>query len=114
MTFHKHFIFLFFAFFSLSASSAFATVDGALSGTVSDDKGIAVPNAKIIIKGQGVEKTVISTTTGAYQVFPLTFGEYQVSVEAEGFNLYQGTVEISGNTSNLDVSWFHRRAGKWK
>ena len=89
---------------ALSPGFVFATVDGALSGTVLDDKGIPVPNAKITVKGQGVEKTAISTTTGTYQAFPLTFGEYQVSVEAEGFNPYQGTVEISGNTSNLDIS----------
>jgi outer membrane receptor protein involved in Fe transport len=90
-------------FTGFSPGRLFATVDGALSGTVLDDQGVAVPNAKVTITGNGTEKDLISSTTGTFQVFPLTIGDYQVSVQAEGFNLYRGTVAVSGNSSSLEV-----------
>ncbi len=93
----------FLSFAAFSPGPLWATVDGALSGTVLDDQGVAVPNAKVTITGNGTEKDLTSSTTGAFQVFPLTIGDYQVSVQAEGFNLYQGTVAVSGNSSSLEV-----------
>jgi len=103
MTFYKKLLFLLFVLFSLSAGRALATVEGALSGTVLDDKGVAVPNAKVTITGNGVEKDLTSSATGTFQVFPLTIGDYQVSVQAEGFSPYQGTIAVSGGTSSLEV-----------
>ncbi len=103
MTIYKKLILLLFMLFSFCASRALATVDGALSGTVLDDKGVAVPNAKVTITGNGIEKDLTSSTTGTFQVFPLTIGDYQVSVQADGFSLYQGTVAVSGNSSSLEV-----------
>lgn len=81
----------------------FATVDGALSGTVLDDQGVAVPNAKVTLKGNGIEKDLTSSATGTFQAFPLTIGDYEVTVQAEGFSPYQGTVAVSGNSSSLEV-----------
>src|SRR5258708_2452533 len=103
MTIHKKILFLFFLIFSAWVSNADATVDGALSGTVLDEKGIAVPNAKVTITGNGIEKDLTSSATGTFQVFPLTIVDYQVSVGVDGFNLYQGTVAVSGNSSSLEV-----------
>ena len=102
MTFHKKLLFLLLVFFSLSVSRALATVEGALSGTVVDDKEVAVANANVTIKGVGMEKVVTTTVTGTYQAFPLTYGTYQVNVQVQGFTPFQGQVEISGN-STLDV-----------
>ena len=74
-----------------------ATVDGSLSGTVLDDKGISVPNAKVTITGNGIEKDAVSSATGTFQFFPLTIGNYQVNVQADGFNPYQGDGRRLGN-----------------
>ncbi|HUO58363.1 MAG TPA: TonB-dependent receptor [bacterium] len=102
MTIYKKLFFLLFVLFSLSTGRVLATVDGALSGTVYDDKGVALPNAKVTIKGVGEEKDVTTTATGTYEAFPLTYGEYNVGVEVDGFSPYQGKVEVSGN-SMLDI-----------
>jgi outer membrane cobalamin receptor len=89
-------------FNAFSPGRLFATVDGALSGTILDGQGVAVPNAHVTLTGGGVEKDAVSSATGTYQFFPLPFGEYQVSVQAEGFAPYQGQAQVSGNTS-LDI-----------
>ncbi len=102
MIIHKRMLLTLFVFSGLFTGRAFATVEGALSGTVLDNQGVAVANAKITVKGAGEEKDVTSSTTGTYQAFPLTYGTYQVSVQADGFAAYQGQVEISGNAT-LDI-----------
>lgn len=84
-------------------TKALATVDGAISGTLLDDKGVVVPNAKIVVKGQGLEKDLTSSATGTFQAFPLVLGDYEVDVTATGFSPYQGTVAVSGNSSSLEV-----------
>lgn len=92
-----------FLFVALPPGRVWATVEGALSGTVLDDKGVAVPNAKVTITGNGEEKDLTSSATGTFQAFPLTIGEYQVTVQADGFSPYQGTVAVSGNSSSLEI-----------
>jgi outer membrane cobalamin receptor len=96
-------LFLFLIFILSIHSKLFATVDGAISGTVLDDKGIAVPNAKVVIKGQGAEKDLTSSATGTFQAFPLTIGDYEVDVTADGFSPYQGSVAVSGSNTSLDI-----------
>ncbi len=103
MTIHKKFVFLLLALFCLSTGRVLATVDGALSGTVLDDQGTAVPNAKVTVKGDGFEKDLTTSATGTFQVFPLTLGDYQVTVQADGFTPYQGTVAVSSDTASLEV-----------
>lgn len=88
---------------ALSPGRVFATVDGALSGTVLDDKGVAVPNAKVTITGNGVEKDLTSSATGTFEAFPLTLGDYQVAVQADGFSPYQGTVVVSSASGSLEI-----------
>ncbi len=98
----KRFFLLFVLWFG-SQSTLLATVDGALSGTVLDDKGVAVANAQVVIRGQGVEKDLVSSATGTFQAFPLTIGDYEVTVKVEGFSPYQKTVAVSGNSTSLEI-----------
>ncbi len=89
--------------FGICAGHAWATVNGALSGTVLDDKGIAVPNAKVTITGNGIEKDLTSSTTGTFQAFPLTIGDYVVSITADGFSPYKTTVTVAGSNTPLEI-----------
>ena len=47
MKIHKNFYLLLFVFFSLCITQAFAGVEGVITGTVTDNNGIAVANAAV-------------------------------------------------------------------
>jgi hypothetical protein len=71
-----------------------------LQGSVTDPQGAFVPNAKIVVRGQGTgsERTVQSDSDGNYQVAALPAGAYRVEVQAQGFQtliLNDLTVEVA-------------------
>ncbi|MDR3723106.1 MAG: TonB-dependent receptor [Terracidiphilus sp.] len=70
--------------------AAYAQQDlGHIFGTVTDQTGAAVPNAKVTITWQatGLSQTVTSNETGYYVSQPLKVGQYTVSAEAAGFTI---------------------------
>lgn len=73
-----------------SAVKAQSTTDGAISGTVVDSSGAAVPNVKVTAKNVGTNATASSTTddTGFFRIGKLAPAEYSVSIEATGFAPY--------------------------
>jgi hypothetical protein len=85
---------------------AFAGTDGTLTGTVYDPTEVAVSNASIKVmtmEGKLVKETT-SSLTGEYQIFPLTFGDYQIVVEAPGFASFQEQVHVAaGGSTQEDV-----------
>lgn len=65
-----------------------AQVDtGSILGTVKDESGAVVPNAKVSLINEGTGFTISTTTTGEgnYTFTPVKIGTYSVSVEAPGF-----------------------------
>ncbi|MGH9680458.1 MAG: carboxypeptidase regulatory-like domain-containing protein, partial [Candidatus Acidiferrales bacterium] len=60
---------------------------GALSGTVSDPSGAAIPNANLAIKAvaTGVSRTVTTDAAGLYSAPNLLPGTYEVTASASGF-----------------------------
>src|SRR5215471_3622209 len=86
-----------------SAVKAQSTTDGAISGTVVDSSGAAVPNVKVTAKNVGTNATASSTTddTGFFRIGKLAPAEYSVSIEATGFAPYTAehvTVQIGSIT----------------
>jgi len=77
------FIFVFVFAFSLPAQ----VQNGQFSGTVLDQSGAAIPNAKITVKNAatGLTQTVTSNQTGSFVVRELPPGQYSVSAQAQGF-----------------------------
>lgn len=71
----------------LALSVAAQTFTATLTGTVTDQNGGALPNAKVIVTNQGTKLDYTSTTTdaGIYTLPFLPVGNYVITVEASGF-----------------------------
>ena len=71
----------------LLAATAFAQTTASIRGTVNDQGGAAVPNAKITVKNTalGVERTTQTNSSGSYEVPALSPGVYSVEVRIAGF-----------------------------
>jgi Carboxypeptidase regulatory-like domain/TonB dependent receptor len=64
-----------------------------LSGIISDPSGLAVPNAKVTMKGEatGVTREVTSNQEGLYSFPALAPGSYDLTIEATGFRSIRQT-----------------------
>ncbi|HUY15586.1 MAG TPA: carboxypeptidase regulatory-like domain-containing protein [Terriglobia bacterium] len=74
----------------LFAASAVAQTNlASVTGEVTDPKGKAVPNAKLIIRSPGMEFTraTISNGDGLYEFVGLKPGDYELQAEAAGFGV---------------------------
>ena len=84
------------------------TTFGSITGTVTDQSGAVVPNAKVTIVNEntGLERQVLSSQTGVFNVPDLNVGTYRVRVEAPGFRSYErtGLVLNANQVINVDAS----------
>src|SRR5712664_3927129 len=91
------------------ASTAFAQGGtGTITGTISDPKGLSVPDAKVTILNMdtGIDRAPLSTTdAGIYTAPFLQPGRYQMSVSKNGFQTYirKDLVLQVGQTLAIDV-----------
>jgi len=81
---------------------------GSLSGTVVDQQGAAVPNAKITIssKESGFNQTLLTNSDGFYTAGSLSPGNYSIKVEAPNFKTVQMTAAVQVgqiNSSNVKL-----------
>jgi len=91
---------------SMSTLSAQALTDGSISGSVQDNQGIALPNTSVeLVTPDGVVlKRAETTMTGDYQFNLVTFGDYKIKVQVQGFAPSQTSVHVTaGSNSVLDV-----------
>ncbi|MGB7727624.1 MAG: TonB-dependent receptor [Candidatus Acidiferrum sp.] len=118
----KFFLFSFFLSFVLFVSSAWAQIGTtSLRGTILDKSGAVVAGATVkLTAGElSVERTVVSTGTGAYEFPALPPGTYALRVEAGGFRAYDQkniqllvnnpatvnvTLEVGSTTETVEVS----------
>ncbi|MGB2669034.1 MAG: TonB-dependent receptor [Candidatus Acidiferrum sp.] len=118
----KHFLFSFFLSFVLLVSGAWAQIGTtSLRGTILDKSGAVVAGAtvKLTAAELSVERTVVSTATGAYEFPSLPPGTYALRVEAGGFRAHDQkniqllvnnpatvnvTLEVGSTTETVEVS----------
>src|SRR5262249_11361608 len=80
---------------------------GTISGTVTDSTGAIIANGKITVKSSshGAIRTATTNQTGSYSVADLQPGRYEITVEAQGFTVLKGTVEVNvGSITRFDAA----------
>src|ERR1039457_125490 len=77
----------------LLSTIAYSQDTASILGTVTDQTGGAVPNAKIAITNTdtGIVHSTTTNATGSYSAHELPFGHYAVKVEGPGFKNYART-----------------------
>ncbi len=92
----------------LFSAAAFAQVTGgALTGSVVDPNGAAVPSATVIVRDNARNQQYTATTTsaGSYQFPNLPVGNYSLTVTASGFTEIKREVNVSLNqTTTVDFA----------
>lgn len=90
--------------FALLPAGAQSTVStGSIQGTVTDPNGAVVPNAAVTItnKGTGQSSKFTSSSSGTYASGALIPGQYEVKIEAKGFQTQVLTVPVQvGNIAS--------------
>ena len=80
---------------------------GTITGTVTDPKGLSVPQAKVVIKNTdtSLERTLETTDGGAYTATFLQPGHYEVTISKDGFQTFirKDLVLQVGQTLTIDV-----------
>ena len=99
-------IFAFILAFGLGTANAQTGGDGAITGTVKDSTGAAIPNATVIARNDATGVQTQRTTDGAgiYQISPIIVGTYTVEVSATGFqkSIQQNVIINQGQTFGLN------------
>ena len=75
------------------AAVAQMATSGAISGTVSDPSGSAIPGAKVTISNTatGATSETVSNSIGSFSQVGLALGHYEVAVSHPGFNAFKET-----------------------
>jgi hypothetical protein len=93
-----------FVSFSAWAQSTVGT--GSIQGTVTDQTGAVVPNAKVTITNQATSSAahINASSAGNYSSGPIQPGDYAVRVEAKGFKTMNLPVTVQvGNTATANL-----------
>src|SRR5215469_3589899 len=95
-------VFLSLALFAVYSPLALAQTTistGSIQGTVTDQSGAVVRDARVTITNKGTRQTLMVTTTsaGTYASGALIPGDYTLRVEAKGFNTTEVQVTVQVN-----------------
>lgn len=93
-------IWFFLAIFFLSPALVWAfDTTGTITGVVNDSENAAIGGARVVVRNIGTNLTreTITSETGQFQVALLPVGEYEITVEVDGFNKVQTKVVLQIN-----------------
>jgi hypothetical protein len=88
---------------------------GAITGTVKDSSGAAVPSARVTVRNTAtnIQSTVQTKGDGGYTVPNLQVGSYEVSFSAAGFEKESHTNIVVQGDRNHNSGW-HAESGPAK
>ena len=92
----------FTTFTALPAGAQSTVATGSIQGTVTDPNGAVVPNASVTItnKATGQSNKLTSSSSGTYSSGALIPGDYEVRIEAKGFQTQLLTIPVQvGNVA---------------
>lgn len=86
-------------------ATAQSTESGRITGVVKDSQGAVIPGATVTLTGPSRLTTFVTTTDGSFRFLDVLPGEYQVTVELEGFGKFTRTnlTMIVGRSIDLPV-----------
>lgn len=87
-------------------ASAQTSTTGDLTGVVTDPTGAVVPNVKVQVRNiqQGGTRETKTTDAGVYRFALLAAGQYEVSIQAAGFQALSTTSNVNiGQVTTLDL-----------
>jgi len=90
----------------LCAALSAQTPTGTITGTVTDESGAVVPNAKVTITNQATDfsRTVLANAEGLFSAPALLPGDYEVRCEQPGFRVLVSRATIqAGSTVTVDL-----------
>ncbi len=95
-----------FAVLALTVSAFAQVQNGQFSGTVTDQTGAAIANAKVTVTSTATDLNLSATTnaSGNYTVKEIPPGQYKLTVEASGFKTFtdNGVTANAGTIAHID------------
>src|SRR5216683_6422627 len=82
-----YFLLMVFAVLCLASGTLGKTVQGVITGTITDPSGASVPNATVTItnSGTGASQTTTTSSDGSYRFSLVPPGQYVIHVKAASF-----------------------------
>ena len=92
---------------SLSAPAALRAQDGgAVTGSVTDAQGLALPGATVMLRTSGgvFVASVVTDRTGAFAFPDVEDGEYRLAATLPGFAPYDGPISVGGRVAGRSIT----------
>lgn len=91
------------AFFSMVANGQGSA--GVLKGTVTDENTAIIPEAKVVLRGEGgLNRDTISASDGGFLITNVPLGKYTLSVEKEGFKTVKREISLGAESQSTDLT----------
>ena len=86
-----------------SFSNAQAQEISRLSGTVKDQNGAVIANARVLLTSNQIKRTIQTDKNGEFSFENLPISDYEIRISAQGFATQTQKINLSAQSSNTDI-----------